>query len=136
MSLRICPVGQRLWRPELHVASFVLQLRMGMKLPVDINVITDVTARPLHRRVGVPHLLCRTCADASLGSSCPDALQFVLTWSMAALLARCHGGRRLLSLKFDFLFVPVMVLPSSFYSILTCAIPRSFFQYASLTKRK
>ena len=23
MSLRMCPVGQRLWRPELHVSSFV-----------------------------------------------------------------------------------------------------------------
>ena len=54
------------------------------------------SATLLDRRVGV---------SRPLGSWCPTALQIVLTWGMAPLLARCHEGQ--LSLKFDCVFVPV-----------------------------
>ena len=47
----------------------------------------------------------RVGVSRPLGSWCPTALQFVLTWSMAPVLARCHEGQ--LSLKFDCVFVPV-----------------------------
>ena len=32
MSLIICPVGQRLWRPELHVSSFVRGTQPGLDM--------------------------------------------------------------------------------------------------------
>ena len=77
---------------------------MGMKLPDDINVITDVFGETLAKEGSC------FCADASLGGH-SAALQIVLIWSVAPSLARCHGGRRHLSLKFDFVFVPVTVFP-------------------------
>ena len=32
MSLIICPVGQRLWRPELHMSSFVRRTQPGLDM--------------------------------------------------------------------------------------------------------
>ena len=84
---------------------------MGMKLPDYINVITDVFGETLAQEGSCfASPLAHTCADASLGGY-SAALQIVLIWSVAPSLARCHGGRRHLSLKFDFVFVPITVFP-------------------------
>ena len=100
---------------------------MAMKLPNYINVITDVFGETLEQEgLCFASPLAHTCAEASFGSWYSVAMQIVLTLGMAPSLARCRGGRRHFSLKFNFVFVPVTVLLSSIYSILTSAIPKMF----------